>query len=136
MEDTFQCYRVLGVEPGASAKIIRSAYLELARTWDPERHLDNPTLRAETEKKRREIEEAYQAIRFFLPELQGPQDEDAKPRRFTRDFKELATEPRVETTRKVMGILVAIIFLMIFGWAFCLLLKGHGVTPSSPVPLE
>jgi DnaJ-like protein len=135
VKDTLEQYRVLGVEPGASAKKIRSAYLELVRTWDPERYVDNPVLREEAEEKRKEIEEAYQAIRFFLPELQGPPDETEKPR-FRRDFKEMAVDPRVERTRTVMGILVLIILLMIFGWAVYLLVKGHGVTPAFPVPLE
>jgi hypothetical protein len=135
MQDTFELYKVLGLEPGASAKRIRNAYLELAHTWDPEKHQNNPILRAEAEKKRKEIDEAYQAIRFFLPELQGPQD-DTEKARFSRDFKEMSFEPSSERSRTVMGILVAIVFLMIFGWAFYLLVKGHSVTPTSPVPLE
>jgi hypothetical protein len=136
MKDTFQLYQVLGLEPGASAKRIRSAYLELAHTWDPDKHFKNPILRAETKKKRKEIDEAYQAISFFLPELQKPSDPSEVSRRISRDFKEMSVEPSVEKTRSVMGVLAAIVFLMIFGWAFYLLIKGHSVTPSATAPLE
>jgi hypothetical protein len=136
MKDTFELYQVLGLEPGASAKRIRNAYLELAHTWDPQKHLHNPILMAETEKKRKEIDDAYQAISFFLPELQRSIDDTEDSRRISRDFKEMVIEPTAERTRTMMGVLVAIVFLMIFGWAYYLLMKGHSVTPSATATLE
>jgi len=135
MKETLECYKILGIEPGCSAKLVRSAYLELAKTWDPKQHIENPALREAVEKKRKEIDEAYEAIRFFLPELQGPQNDVEKPR-FSRDFKEMTTAPPVEMTRTVMGVLVAIIFILIFAFAAYLLMKGHRVAPSSAVPIE
>ena len=136
MQDTLQCYKILGIEPGCSAKRVRKAYRDLAHLWDPADHKDNPERRAEAEKMRKEIDEAYEAIRFFLPELQGSEDDVKKPVRFSRDFNEMTTETPVETTRMVMGILVALVLIMIFAWAYYLFVKGHHVAPATPVPLE
>jgi curved DNA-binding protein CbpA len=135
MKDTFECYKILGIEPGSSAKHVRAAYLDLVRVWDPDKHNANPTLRAETSKKRKEIDEAYEAIRFFLPELQGDQNDTEKPR-LMRDFKEMTTEPPVEMTRAVLGFLVAAILVLIFAWSYYLYSQGHHVSPPPSVPLE
>lgn len=135
MPDTLKCYEILEVEPGAAAPRVRNSYIELCRVWDPERYIDNPTLRERAEKKRKEIEEAYQALRVFLPELQGPQGEQQKTVRLARDFKELATETSIESSRAILGIIVGIFFIFIFAWAFFLMMKGRGATPVS-VPLE
>jgi hypothetical protein len=136
MVDTLQCYKILDVEPGSSAELVRRAYLELTKTWDPHRYVNNPILREQAEKKRAEIEEAYEAIRFFLPELQDPLEPSEKPRRVTRDFKELERQTVTEKSKMIMGILAAIVLFAIFAWAFFLLVKGRSVAPASPIPLE
>ncbi len=135
MDDTLKCYKILEVEPGAPAERIRHSYIELTRVWDPDRYVDNPMLRFQADKKRKEIEEAYQALRVFLPELQGPEGVSQKSVRPSRDFTELATETPGESTKAIMGIIVGIVFLFIFAWAFYLLMKGRTATPI-PTPLE
>jgi hypothetical protein len=136
VEDTLLCYKVLDVEPGSSAERVRRAYIELVQTWDPDRYMNNPILREQAEKKRTEIEEAYRALRAFLPDLQEPPGEDEGPRPVTRDFKELERQTATEKARMIMGILVAVVLFAIFAWAFYLLVKGRGVAPVSPIPLE
>jgi curved DNA-binding protein CbpA len=134
--DTFESYKVLDIEPGSSAERVRQAYLELAQTWDPDRYAYNPILREQAEKKRMEIEEAYHALRSFLPDLQGLQDEDEGPRPVTRDFKELERQAATEKAKAIMGILVAIILFGIFVFAIFLLVKGRSIAPAPSVPLE
>jgi len=136
MVDTFECYKVLDIEPGSSAERVRRAYLELTQTWDPDRYVDNPILRARAEKKRTEIDEAYKAIRFFLPELQDPLENRKKSHRVTRDFKELERLTATEKSKAVMGILAALVLFAVFAFAFYLLVKGRSVAPASPIPLE
>ncbi len=135
-QDTIKCYEVLGVEPGAAAERIRKAYLDLAHQWDPERYVDNPTLRAETAKKRKEIDDAYQAIRFFLPELQNIHEEGPGAR-VTRDFRELAVEPKQEISKAVLGVICALVLAGVIYLAFMLFRYGKTVTPASQaVPIN
>ena len=63
-----------GGASGAPPDRTRSAiaYVELAKTWDPEKHIDNPVIHAETVKKRKEIDDAYKSIaRFFAGPRSG-----------------------------------------------------------------
>lgn len=136
MVDSIESYKVLDVEPGASADRVRQAYVELAQTWDPDRYVNNPLLREQAAKKRGEIEEAYRVIRAFLPELQGQTPENEGPQALMRDFKELERLPAAESSKTLMGILVAIVLFAVFAWAFYLLVKGRSVTPASPLPLD
>jgi hypothetical protein len=134
--DSIECYKVLDVEPGASADRVRQPYVELAQTWDPDRYVNNPLLHEQAAKKRGEIEEAYRAIRAFLPELQGQMPENEGSQVPIRDFKELERLPATESSKTLMGVLVAIVLFAVFAWAFYLLVKGHSVTPASPLPLD
>jgi DnaJ-class molecular chaperone len=53
------CYRILGVAPGASEDEIRVAYRKLAVVYHPDKNPGNPA----AEQKFREIAEAYAMIR-------------------------------------------------------------------------
>ena len=92
--------KCLDLEPGAPAESVRRSYIELTHVWDPERYVNNAVLRTRAEQKRKEIDEAYQAIRAFLPELQnsseGAVEKDARPE---RDFTELSMDLPVESSR-------------------------------------
>ena len=52
------------------------------------------------------------------------------------DFKELERLPATQSSKSLMGILVAIVLFAVFAWAFYLLMKGRSVTPTSPLPLD
>ncbi len=135
MPDTLACYKILDIEPGSSAESVRKAYIALARTWDPERYVNNPVLRAQAEKKRKEIDEAYNAIRFFLPELQDPDIESKKMRRPHRDFQELATGTQPLSTKTVISVLFVVIIAIVSYSAYYLYQKGLRFTPSpTPAP--
>ena len=129
MVDTIQSYKVLDVEPGASAERVRKAYIELSRTWDPSRYVNNPPLRAQAEIKYREIEEAYKSIRAFLPGLQEAEDTSKKSQRMMRDFKELATGTQPLSTRPVVCVLLIVVIGILAYSAYFLYQRGLRFTP-------
>jgi hypothetical protein len=135
MQDTVKCYEVLGVQPGASADTIRRAYLDLVHTWDPQKHIDNPILRMETTLKRKEIDEAYQALRTFLPELSAPQERPPTPEEIKRDYVELSVEPTTEVSKGLLGFFAALGLLLIIFFGLYLYQKGLALTPP-PQPLD
>ena len=69
MEDVLKCYKVLDLEPGATAEQARKAYVELAHVWHPDRFQANPVLREQARVKMQEIDEAYKTLTGFLPGL-------------------------------------------------------------------
>jgi hypothetical protein len=132
VDDILQCYKVLELTPGVPPETVRRSYIELTHVWDPHRYLNNPILRAQAEQKRKEIDDAYMAIRAFLPELQSPFEVKEKEQRAERDFTELTTGAPMESSRAILGILVGIVFLLIFAWALYVLMKGRTVTSLAP----
>ncbi len=52
-------YRTLGLEPGASKKELRKAYLRLVRDCHPDRFARNPQAQFLAQEKLKEINEAY-----------------------------------------------------------------------------
>lgn len=140
MIDTLECYKILDIEPGSSAERIRRAYIELSRTWDPARYVNNPVLRAQAEKKHKEIEEAYKAIRFFLPSLQEAEGAPKKSSHMIRDFKELATGSQPLSIKTVVGVLLAVVISIVAYSAYFLYQRGLRFNPptssAAAVPLE
>lgn len=55
-------YEVLGVDPSASMRDIRSAYIDLARRNHPDRHAADPAARRRAEERMREINAAWAAL--------------------------------------------------------------------------
>ena len=68
MTDTTQkttenSYRMLGLEPGASAEEVKRAYRRLAKRWHPDHYQQSPVLdRDLAEEKFKEIKGAYEKI--------------------------------------------------------------------------
>jgi hypothetical protein len=69
--ETLKCYEILDIAPGSNATQVREAYVKLAHVWHPDRYPGNPVLRKKALERMREIDEAYQSLRAFLPELQN-----------------------------------------------------------------
>jgi hypothetical protein len=135
MKDSIECYHILGLEPGCSPDRIREAYLQLSRFYDPERHEGEPEHQKTAKQKRDEVEVAYQSLRRFLPQLQGPPGSQEKAVRITRDFKEMEVQKPLEKSRAVMGIIVAVVFVFMFALAIFLVVKSERIKPPpSPSP--
>jgi hypothetical protein len=57
-----KAYAALGLEPDASAGMLREQYLLLVKRWHPDRHSTDPVNQANATERMREINEAYQLI--------------------------------------------------------------------------
>lgn len=128
--DILKCYAALDVEPGAPPDQIRRAYLQLAHVWDPARHIGNPPLRQQAERKRREIDDAYRALQVFLPELKKGFEE---PSQEPPPVVPLPPPPPAEPTSYFMVSLVILAVLLLFGAAgYTLWLGLRAETPYKP----
>ncbi len=64
MNNLDQCYRLLGLEPGASLEEVNQAYKDLAFIWHPDRiPEDNHRLRQKAQEKLKEINQARDQLR-------------------------------------------------------------------------
>lgn len=57
--DIADCFRTLGLAPGASWEDVRQAYLDLVRVWHPDRFQSDPRFRGKAEQRLRKINQAY-----------------------------------------------------------------------------
>jgi hypothetical protein len=71
------CFRVLGVHPGASWEEVRQAYKDLVRVWHPDRFQSDPQLQDRAEQQLQRINEAYFTLRSNV--FGGRQPEAAPP---------------------------------------------------------
>lgn len=57
-----ECYRILGLKPGASAADVKAAHRDLAKVWHPDRFLHDLRLQQKAQEKLKEINEAYDQL--------------------------------------------------------------------------
>ena len=67
------CFRVLGLEPEASAEAIKSAYRDLTKVWHPDRFSHDAELQRKAGEQLQAINEAYEKLRSYKPD-QEPKD--------------------------------------------------------------
>ena len=72
-------YHVLGLEPGAPAQEVKTAYRDLAKVWHPDRFVHDPKLQRKAQEKLKEINEAYEAINSPSPRRTRPRPPRAVP---------------------------------------------------------
>jgi DnaJ-domain-containing protein 1 len=60
-----RCIEELGLKPGASKEEVNEAYRDLASVWHPDRFANNLRLQKKAEERLKEINAAYEYIRFF-----------------------------------------------------------------------
>jgi len=65
-EDIKECYRLLGVEPGASTEGIRKAYLELVKMWHPDLFEGDPKFQQRATNKTKTINLAYEKLCAYV----------------------------------------------------------------------
>lgn len=61
-------YRTLGLQPGASKKELRAAYLRLVKECHPDRLAHNPQAQTAAQEKLKAINEAYACLRDYRPD--------------------------------------------------------------------
>ena len=57
-----ECYRLLDLQPGASAEELKRAHRDLTKVWHPDRFGNDAALRRKAEEKLKAINEAYETI--------------------------------------------------------------------------
>jgi hypothetical protein len=63
--DLSEPYRILGLQPGVSAKEIKRAYRDLAKVWHPDRFTHDPRLQARAQEQLKMINKAYEQLRSY-----------------------------------------------------------------------
>jgi hypothetical protein len=61
-------YRTLGLQPGASKKEVRTAYLRLVKECHPDRFAQNPQAQVAAQEKLKALNEAYACLRDYRPD--------------------------------------------------------------------
>ena len=59
-------YRILELEPNASAENIKKAYRDLVQVWHPDRFAHDPRLQRKAEEKLMEIKKAYEQLQSIF----------------------------------------------------------------------
>lgn len=131
MNDILECYKVLDLEPGVPADQVRKAYVQLAQVWDPQKYVANPILRDRAARRREEIDAAYKAISQFLPDLREAVDDEEPQEREIRDYQELATEGRLDSTKLLFGIILSLVFVALGVLAYVLFVKSRAQLPET-----
>jgi len=72
MTDTRECYRLLGLKPGASLPEVKKAYRRLVRKWHPDQFAQDPRRRAYADAMLKEVNVAYRHLASFLSFHQRP----------------------------------------------------------------
>jgi uncharacterized protein YjbI with pentapeptide repeats len=92
MNDLNQCYRVLGLEPGASLEEVNQAYKDLAFVWHPDRiPNDNKRLQLLAQEKLKEINHARDQLRSKRSPTQArsaPQPKPASDRKSSKSYSQ------------------------------------------------
>lgn len=71
MNEIYQYYKILELEPEASLEEVKKAYRDLVKVWHPDRFSDNQRLQKKANEKLGEINAAYKKIILFIKQA-GP----------------------------------------------------------------
>jgi TPR repeat protein len=72
MDEILKCYRILGLEPGASHKAVKKAYRDLVKTWHPDQFHNDQKLRQEAEEKLKQINVAFERVQEYRASHPSP----------------------------------------------------------------
>ncbi|NER51989.1 MAG: DnaJ domain-containing protein [Symploca sp. SIO1A3] len=103
MNNLDRCYRLLGLEPGASPEEVNQAYKDLAFIWHPDRiPEDNHRLRQKAQEKLKEINQARDQLRALekttpAPRRKAQPSSQSARRRTYYQPKRAYYQPRTQT---------------------------------------
>ena len=115
-DEILECYRILELEPGASAEEVKQAYRDLVKIWHPDRFSNDPRVQEKTQEKLKEINRAYEQLKSFKP---GRERASVKPpARARRPERTVPVQPHYDeqyqapggskTVLQVIGVMVAL----------------------------
>ncbi|HEY9697182.1 MAG TPA: DnaJ domain-containing protein [Trichocoleus sp.] len=97
MDNIQQYYELLGLKVGASQVEIKQAYRQLVKRWHPDRFPQNPSQQQAAEEKIKQLNEAYQALKSYEPEMKS----DPSDRPTTRSPSNRPTYTTAPTSAEV-----------------------------------
>jgi hypothetical protein len=65
MDDLYHYYQILGLEPEAKFEDVKQYYHDLVKVWHPDRFTHDLRLQNKAEEKLKEINGAYERLRYF-----------------------------------------------------------------------
>ena len=71
MANIKKCFEVLGLRPGATEEEIKETVRDLVKVWHPDRFNDNARLQQKAQEKLKEINEAYDTLKEYMPLLRA-----------------------------------------------------------------
>ena len=99
LKDLHDCYRVLDLEPGASAEQVKDSYRALVKVWHPDRHGSDPKLQLRAQEKLKQINLAYERIRKIEPPGQNRHTAPYASQRPKGESKSSAPSPPPNSNR-------------------------------------
>jgi DnaJ domain len=107
--DIVHYYKILELEQGASQPEIKRAYRDLAMVWHPDR-FSNPRMQQKAEARLKQINAAYEFLKFYQPQAAPPKVEPVKPERENRKFIQLCT------WKKIASKIVTLLLFLVLVW--------------------
>jgi len=110
-----ECYRTLGVRPGADPEEVRAAHRDLVRVWHPDRFAHDSELQRRAERKLQEINAAWKVLDAFWSRKASARPRIASPPSPTPRSR----KPRVRPNRIANALLVlggSLLALMVLAW--------------------
>lgn len=83
-----RCFDILELDPNTSPKEAKQAYKDIVSVWHPDRFSNNPRLKEKAEEKLKEVNSAYEQVKFFLAV-----DPKLRPQSHQFSQSHAATEP-------------------------------------------
>ncbi|MGH8000619.1 MAG: J domain-containing protein [Brasilonema sp.] len=75
-------YSILGLKPGASPREVKQAYRKLVKIWHPDR-FSHPQKKQEAEEKIKQINQAYNKLKSYLPSSAHPSSQTKQTHTYT-----------------------------------------------------
>ena len=112
--------KTLGLESGASREDVKKAFRDLSKVWHPDRFGEDPALQKKAEGQLKAINDAYQQLQSYQPELDsGPQVEAGRPptarrmdERVLRPRKRFYPSEKMPLVMAIVAIVVVILLVL------------------------
>lgn len=122
--DIKRSFEILELAPDASIDEVKQAYKDLVNIWHPDRFSNNPHLKERAEKKLKEVNQAYETLKSFLPSKPGLEKEAEKTPRAQAQAKTQAkpeaqaAASRAEAKTKTEAVVEAGTFAFLDLWSY------------------
>ncbi|MCK4727384.1 MAG: J domain-containing protein [Desulfobacterales bacterium] len=104
--DIQRCFEILELDRGAQLDEAKQAYKDIVNVWHPDRFLNNPRLKEKAEEKLKEVNVAYETVKFFLSGKQEVKpDQKADPQAQAKaeaEYYKAQAEPQARDKTEVI----------------------------------